>query len=87
MKSSWATDGVWTASPLGPQPLTCISGTHLYALGADELIVLTGYALIAQQGAGELYLKMDQGRVVAWSIKPDVGNAGTLNAALGVRRT
>lgn len=62
-----------------------VVGSGLTWLSTDELVILTGVRFLKQQGRGEVYLKMHDGRYVTWNCKPDFGSAPALNFAMGLR--
>ena len=63
--------------------VTTISGLTQVWLARDEIVMLTAYRAVRQQGRGTLFLDMNQGQVTKFDVRPDVGSPQVLNQALG----
>lgn len=61
-----------------------ICGSGLCWLSGDEMQLVAGIRAVKQQGSGEMYTKVQDGRYVTWNCKPDFGNPQILNIGLGI---
>lgn len=61
-----------------------IVASGLCWLSSDELQIIAGVRLLKQQGAGDMYVKMDSGAYTTFNCKPDCGNPKLLNAGLRI---
>lgn len=60
-----------------------VSGVLYFPLDPAESIILNGFRLIRQQGAGSLVIEFRNHKVTRWNVAPDLGGPKLLNEALG----
>ena len=72
---------------MGPAPIL-VSGTEglWWNLTDAESIVLNGWRLLRNTGAGSMAVEIQHGRVTRWNVSPDLGGPKLLNEALGVTK-